>query len=135
MHAILSKSGHMAALFMEYSVALRAVDIQWGWTALHCAAHVGMDNVTKSLLGKRASPYAKSKVSPKTTRTRHPLSTGWYTVTRVWDYGRTPRFIECASYCQLRATGVLSTRQEGRIFSVHTTDSYVNVLWYMFFRV
>lgn len=61
-HAILSKSEHMAALFMEYSVALRAIDIQWGWTALHCAAHVGMDNVTKSLLGKRASPYAKSKV-------------------------------------------------------------------------
>ena len=63
MHAILSKSEHMVALFMEYSVALRAVDIEWGWTALHCAAHVGMDNVTKILLGKRASPYAKSKVS------------------------------------------------------------------------
>lgn len=62
MHAILSKSEHMVALFMEYSVALRAIDIQWGWTALHCAAHVGMDNVAKSLLGKRASPYATSKV-------------------------------------------------------------------------
>ncbi len=62
MHAILSKSEVMAALFMEYSVGLRATDIQWGWTALHCAAHVGMVKVAESLLGKRASPYATSKV-------------------------------------------------------------------------
>ena len=51
----------MAALFLEYSVALRATDIQWGWTALHCAAHVGMVKVAENLLGKRASPYATSK--------------------------------------------------------------------------
>lgn len=52
----------MAALFMDYSVALRATDVQWGWTALHCAAHVGMVKVVEKLLGKRASPYAESKV-------------------------------------------------------------------------
>lgn len=52
----------MAALFMDYSVALRATDVQWGWTALHCAAHVGMVKVVENLLGKRASPYAESKV-------------------------------------------------------------------------
>ncbi|CAM9277635.1 unnamed protein product [Scytosiphon promiscuus] len=62
MHAVLSKREAMAALFIEYSVPLRATDVQWGWTALHCAAHVGMDKVVKSLLGKRASPYAKSKI-------------------------------------------------------------------------
>lgn len=62
MHAILSESEAMAAVFMDYSVALRATDIQWGWTALHCAAHVGMTKVAETLLGKRASPYAESKV-------------------------------------------------------------------------
>ncbi|CAM9159713.1 unnamed protein product [Ectocarpus fasciculatus] len=62
MHAILSKSDVMAALFMDYSVALRATDVQWGWTALHCAAHVGMVKVVEKLLGKRASPYAESKI-------------------------------------------------------------------------
>ncbi|CAM9893070.1 unnamed protein product [Ectocarpus sp. 12 AP-2014] len=62
MHAILSKSEVMAALFMDYSVALRATDVQWGWTALHCAAHVGMVKVVENLLGKRASPYAESKI-------------------------------------------------------------------------
>lgn len=75
MHAILSKSEVMAALFMDYSVSLRAIDIQWGWTALHCAAHVGMDNVTKSLLGKRASPYTTSKVRTSTGHGRLLLST------------------------------------------------------------
>ncbi|CAN0148094.1 unnamed protein product [Pylaiella littoralis] len=62
MHAILSESEAMAAVFMDYSVALRATDIQWGWTALHCAAHVGMTKVAETLLGKRASPYAESKI-------------------------------------------------------------------------
>lgn len=62
MHAILSKSEAMTTLFMDYSVSLRATDIQWNWTALHCAAHVGMTKVAESLLGKRASPYARSKV-------------------------------------------------------------------------
>lgn len=70
MHAVLSKREAMAALFLEYSVPLRATDVQWGWTALHCAAHVGMDTVVESLLGKRASPYAKSKVN-KTPRFCH----------------------------------------------------------------
>ncbi|CAN0393222.1 unnamed protein product, partial [Laminaria digitata] len=62
MHAILSKSDDMAQLFLEYSVALRAVDIQWGWTALHCAAHIGMVKVAEGLLARRASPYATSKM-------------------------------------------------------------------------
>lgn len=63
MHAILSKREEISSLLMEYSVSLRAVDVQWGWTALHCAAHVGMVNVLKELLNKRASPYTTSKVS------------------------------------------------------------------------
>ena len=62
MHAILSKSDDMASLFLGYSVALRAMDIQWGWTALHCAAHIGMVKVAEGLLARRASPYATSKV-------------------------------------------------------------------------
>lgn len=62
MNATLSKSDDMATLVMDYSVTLQAVDVQWGWTALHCAAHVGMVKVAESLLGKRASPYATSKV-------------------------------------------------------------------------
>ena len=62
MHAILSKSDDMASLFLEHSVALRALDIEWGWTALHCAAHIGMVKVAEGLLSRRASPYATSKV-------------------------------------------------------------------------
>lgn len=62
MNAILSKNEEMSSIFMEYSVSLRAVDVQWGWTALHCAAHVGMMKVVGKLLKKRASPYVKSIV-------------------------------------------------------------------------
>ncbi|CAN0204731.1 unnamed protein product [Ascophyllum nodosum] len=63
MHAILSKSNEMASLLMDYPVTLRATDVQWGWTALHYAVHVGMVTVAESLLEKRASPYATSKAS------------------------------------------------------------------------
>lgn len=62
MNAILSKSDDMALLFMEHSVTLRATDVEWGWTALHCAAHVGMVKIAERLLGGRASPYVTSKV-------------------------------------------------------------------------
>lgn len=62
MNAILCKSDEMSSLCMEHSVSLHAVDIQWGWTALHCAANVGMTKVAEELLKKRASPYVKSLV-------------------------------------------------------------------------
>lgn len=77
MHAILSKSDDMASLFMEYSVTLRAKDIQWGWTALHCAAHVGMVKVAEALVGKRASPYAKSKVRTTARRSAPKIRSRW----------------------------------------------------------
>lgn len=52
----------MSSECMEHSVSFLAVDIQWGWTALHCAANVGMVKVAEELLKKRASPYVKSLV-------------------------------------------------------------------------
>lgn len=62
MNAILSKNEEVSSIFMEYSVSLGAIDVQWGWTALHCAAHVGMVKVVGELLNMRASPYVKSAV-------------------------------------------------------------------------